>query len=240
MIFLQHSAMDPAFNLALEETLLRENSEEFFLLWRNSPAVIVGRNQVVENEVDLKLAAARKIPVMRRITGGGAVYHDPGVVNFSFIAGETSKSPLPELFPGILSQWRADLTRSGDNDFSVSGKKMIGTAQCAIGGRRLFHGSILFDADLELLGGILTPPPEKPARHGVASVRARVGNLNAFLNRPVTVTGFLRLLEVDCCVAGRMECRELSRELNNQALILADRKYRSAAWNIENREEYDS
>lgn len=169
----------PAYNLALEQVLLARASGPAFLLWRNAPAVILGRNQHPDAEVDWTEAGRLGVPVFRRRSGGGAVYHDLGTVNFSFI--------LPASFPvaealarmvGILGLPAAATER---NDVLADGRKIAGTAQYLSGARRLFHGCLLYDTDLARLARLLRPHPGKLRRHGVASVRARVANLRDLL-----------------------------------------------------------
>ena len=174
----------PAFNLALEQVILARAPGPAFLLWRNAPAVIVGRNQDPAAEVDWTEARRLGVPVFRRRSGGGAVYHELGTVNFSFI--------LPADFPvaealarmvGILGLSAAVTER---NDVLAGGRKIAGTAQYLAGGRRLFHGCLLYDTDLARLARILRPHPGKLRRHGVASVRARVANLRELLGMPLS------------------------------------------------------
>jgi lipoate-protein ligase A len=178
----------PSFNLALEHVILARANAPAFLLWRNAPAVILGRNQDPAAEVDWTEARRLGVPVFRRRSGGGAVYHDLGTVNFSFI--------LPASFPaaealermvGILGLPAAATER---NDVLADGRKIAGTAQYLSGARRLFHGCLLYDTDLARLARLLRPHPGKLRRHGVASVRARVANLRDLLGMTLSPAEF--------------------------------------------------
>lgn len=171
----------PGFNLALERVLLRRAPEPAFWLWRNAPSVIVGRHQDAAAEVDLAEAARRGVPVHRRASGGGAVYHDRGVVEFSFVL--PAAEPVSRALERIVALLRAPAASTDRNDVLCGGRKIAGTAQYLCGSRRLFHGCLLYDADLAALARLLTPPETKLRRHGVASVRARVANLRNLLFR---------------------------------------------------------
>ena len=209
---------DASWNLAFEEYLLRNVRDgEIFLLWRNDRSVILGKNQVAAAEVDLGFARENGIRVYHRITGGGAVYHDLGNVNFSRIVDYDPESPprLADLLSPIvnaLRQMGLPAVTSSRNDLLVDGKKICGTAYAIDKGhaartagssllsvssnsqilsrddmehpkndRLLVHGCLLFSVDLTLLSRVLTPPPEKLARHGIPSVRSRVARIADYL-----------------------------------------------------------
>lgn len=182
----------PSFNLALEQVLLRHAPVPSFWLWRNLPSVILGRHQVAAAEVDLAEAARRNIPVIARSSGGGAVFHDLGVVNFTFIL--PAWDPVSESLGRIVGLLDAPCAFTERNDVVSGGRKFLGTAQQLAGGRRLFHGSILYDADLALLARLLTPSQGKLRRHGVSSVRSRVENLRAITASPLSTDQFFQNL----------------------------------------------
>lgn len=194
MIHYRNDDTRPGFNLALEQVLLRRASESAFWLWRNAPAVIVGRHQDAAAEVDLAEAARRGVAVFRRRSGGGAVYHDEGTVNFSFVLSPaTSVGEALARFVSLLEVPGAVTER---NDVLVEGWKIAGTAQFLAGGRRLFHGCLLWDTDLGVLADVLTPPPGKLRRHGIPSVRARVANLRDILGSMLSADAFLAALRL--------------------------------------------
>lgn len=172
---------DPFFNLSAEEYLLREKSEDFFLLWRNEPCVVIGKNQVAADEINRGYVRARSLPVVRRITGGGAVYHDRGNLNFSFIQnGEADRVELCRPVIDILRSIGVVAEISGRNDILVGGRKISGTAMCSRGGRSLFHGTLLINSDLDALSKALRADENKLMGHGVKSVRSRVANLSEY------------------------------------------------------------
>lgn len=172
---------DPFFNLSAEEYLLREKSEDFFLLWRNEPCVVIGKNQVAADEINPDYVSTRSLPVVRRMTGGGAVYHDRGNLNFSFIInGEADRVELCRPVIDVLRSIGVVAEISGRNDILVGGRKISGTAMCSHGGRSLFHGTLLISADLEAMSEALKPDKNKLMGHGVKSVRSRVANLSEY------------------------------------------------------------
>ena len=183
--------LDPGVNLAFEEAVLRKGVDGgAFWLWRDAPSVIVGRNQTPEVEVSRSVARVRGIRVYRRKTGGGAVFHDEGVVNFSFVVPFANS--VRELMETVRSALGVRGSVSERNDILCRGFKIVGTAQRLQGQWRLFHGSILYDANLGVLASVLTPDASKLARHGVASVAARVANLKDLMRREVSTEDFMR------------------------------------------------
>lgn len=178
----------PAFNLALEQVVLARAPGPAFLLWRNAPAVILGRNQNPAAEVDWTEARRLGVPVFRRRSGGGAVYHDLGTVNFSFIL--PAAFPVAEALERMVDILGLPAAVTERNDVLADGRKIAGTAQYLARGRRLFHGCLLYDTDLARLACLLRPHPGKLRRHGVASVGARVANLRGILDMPLSPEGF--------------------------------------------------
>ena len=186
MILLVSNSTDASFNLALEELLTSFFSEEIIMLWRNRNAVIVGRNQNTAAEIDPGFVRENDIQVIRRMTGGGAVYHDLGNINYTIVANERQLDP--EAFARnaspvleVLKKLGLPAEFSGRNDIQIDGKKISGSAKTVLNDRTLFHGTLLFSADLSMLGKVLTPDPEKIQAKGIKSVRSRVANIRDFL-----------------------------------------------------------
>ena len=234
MRFFINPSVDPAFNLALEEILFKEFPEPFFMLWRNSSAVIIGKNQNALAEVDSAFAEENNIPVVRRITGGGAVYHDLGNVNYSIAVLE--RHPRADSFAFFaqfvvkaLQKMGVPAVFSGRNDIEVHGRKVSGSAQSCFGERTLFHGTMLFEIDMETLSKVLTPGKLKVESKGVRSVRARVGNLKELLPG-MSVDDFLSSF------AGVLQefaspPEEVPGEWCEKAEALAQERYRTWEWN---------
>lgn len=227
---------DPALNLATEEYLLNTAEEDCFMLWRNQRAIIVGRNQNTHSQIRPDFVERHGIAVVRRITGGGAVYHDLGNVNFSFILAAAGRPdidfvrhtrPILDFLNHIGLPARLD----GRNDLSLHGLKISGNAQHIQQGRVLHHGTLLFDVDLAMLAAVLQVDPAKYQDRAVQSIRGRVANIREYLPQDMGVEEFMQSLRhflLRSLAAG--ESRLRAEEL---AAIegLAQERYRQWAWN---------
>ena len=184
---IRNDSVDPYFNIASDEFLVASTDGDAFMLWQNSPAVIIGKNQNAWAEVDRAYTEENNIAVVRRITGGGAVYHDLGNVNFSFVtpASDGSKLNFAKFCAPViraLSRMGIDAALDGRNDVVACGVKISGNAECVVKNRHgydavLHHGTLLFSADLSALSRALTPSREKLSSRGIKSVSSRVGNI---------------------------------------------------------------
>ena len=234
MRFFINENHDPAFNLALEEVLCTNFPEPFLMLWRNAPAVIIGKNQNTFAEVNAAFAGEHNIPVVRRTTGGGAVYHDLGNVNYSLLVherlpGADSFAVFAEPVIACLRRMGVDAGFSGRNDILVDGRKISGSAQRSFEKRTLFHGTLLFDADMEMLSRVLTPRKSKLESKGVKSVRGRVANLKEFLPGMSVETFLQELAKHLQHFASPPEA--VPAEWCAAAEKLAAERYRQWAWN---------
>lgn len=185
---------DIYFNLAAEEYLLKQCTDDVFMLWQDTAAVVIGKHQRWRAEVDADFAHARGIPVARRVSGGGAVYHDSGNLNLTFI--ENARLPG---FDRYLQRTLSFLSSLGiaaraDDRLSIyiDGLKVSGSAQCVHRGRVLYHCTLLFDTDLPTLRRVLTAPPSASpdAGYGVPSVRSEVANIKGYLPMPLATAEF--------------------------------------------------
>jgi len=224
-------------NLALEETLYRsveEGDPGWLLFWRDAPSVVLGRFQNPEAEVDPEALRARGAVLARRITGGGAVYHDLGVLNFSLLA-PAGRSPglleeTAQAMAGVLRGLGLPAEHTGRNDVTVEGRKVCGMAGTTGGPRQLCHGSVLVDCDLDALGRVLRPDPEKYALKGLASVRSRVANLMEFLPGDATPGEASRSLLALWRERAEAVEERLSEDVLGRALTLAREKYETRTW----------
>lgn len=231
---------DAARNLATEEIFLRTlppGHPGLFLLWRNEPAVIVGRHQCAGDEVALARAAEEGVPVVRRITGGGAVCHDAGTLCFSWLGNDGDG--LGPAFQRHLAPIVAALADvgvaarlTGRNDLEAGGRKVSGCAQVRIGGRLLCHGTLLVAADLARLARLLTPGASKQRAHGVASVRSRVCNLADLWAPGTTMEDLAAALLRRCAPEAEPPDAAPGTLADAMAELLAERKYRSPHWNF--------
>ena len=240
--YLETGSTDPAYNLAFEEYVQANRREgDYLILWQNDNAVIVGRNQNTEAEINRAFVEHHDIHVIRRNTGGGAVYHDMGNLNYSFIADASApedRSAAPFTAPVVeaLKNLGLDAAASGRNDILVSGHKVSGTAQYLMKGRLLHHGTLLFDSNLSTVSGALNPDPTKFQSKGIKSVRSRVGNIRQFLPRDLTLSEFWSYLKVslaDSLIPVRLTQGELEA-----VATLKQEKYDTWQWNYGKSPEY--
>ena len=174
-----------AFYLAMEEFVAREIEGEAFFVWRVEPTVIFGRNQVLENEVNLEYCREHGVDIVRRKSGGGCVYSDLGNIMVSYISRRGDVSEVFDRYMTALTEALRALgvpaEKSGRNDILVEGRKVSGNAFHQLPDRSIVHGTLLYSTDLEALTEAIRPPVEKLQRHGVESVRQRVMNLSEYV-----------------------------------------------------------
>lgn len=178
-----------AFYLAMEEFVASRFEGEAFFVWQSEPTVIYGRNQVLENEVNIKYCQEHGVRVVQRRSGGGCVYSDKGNIMISYVAkrgevGEVFDRYLSSL-TGFLTSLGVQAVKSGRNDVLVDGRKVSGNAVQQLPGRTIAHGTLLHSTDFDALEQAIKPPVEKLQRHGVESVRQRVMNLSEVLPMPL-------------------------------------------------------
>jgi lipoate-protein ligase A len=191
-----NESLRPHFNLALEEYVLTGTDIDAIILWRNSRAVIVGSNQNTAAEIDADYARANDIAVARRLSGGGAVFHDPGNVNFTFIHklgdGDFSNyRKFTDPIVGYLAELGVKAELQGRNDLVIEGLKFCGNAQAVRKERIMHHGCILYSADFGHLERALKPRESKMESKGIKSVRKRVTNIADHMASPIPVEDFL-------------------------------------------------
>lgn len=175
-----------AFYLAMEEFVASEVEGEAFFVWRVEPTVIYGRNQVLENEVNLEYCREHGVDIVRRKSGGGCVYSDLGNIMISYVSGRGTVSEVFDRYMTALADALRALgvpaAKSGRNDILVEGRKVSGNAFHQLPDRSIVHGTLLYSTDLEALTEAIKPPVEKLQRHGVESVRQRVMNLSEYVH----------------------------------------------------------
>ena len=179
MRFLTNPSTDPWYNMSFDEYCLEQypSDDSFFYLWRNAPSVIIGLNQNAYSEVNLGYLQAHDIRLARRVTGGGAVYHDLQNLNYTIIGRDVSPQPVVDALRALGVP--AELT--GRNDIFVDGRKVSGYARRLWRDRQIIHGTLMYDVDLDTLARVLDVPGSKMAVKGIASVKSRVANLKDFL-----------------------------------------------------------
>lgn len=235
--YLETGSTDPAYNLAFEEYVqTHRRTGNYLILWQNRNAVIIGRNQNAQEEINAAFVKEHGIRVVRRNTGGGAVYHDMGNLNYSFItdAGDIAQRSAQLFTAPVVGALRAlgmDAEASGRNDILISGRKVSGTAQHIIRGRILHHGTLLFESDPEMIAGALNPDPTKFQSKSVKSVRSRIGNIRALLPSDMTLQAFWDYLKTALSADGILPTALTDEELAQINKLKAE-KYDTWDWNF--------
>lgn len=237
VFYLETHSLDPRYNLAFEEYVLRRRTEgDYLLLWQNDNTVVVGQNQNTVAEIDPAFVEEHRINVVRRITGGGAVYHDLGNLNYSFITDVRNAETITmDRFTRPVVEALRNLgvpaNASGRNDILAGERKVSGTAQRLIGNRILHHGTLLFDTDPAMVSGALRTDPEKFRSKSAKSVRSRIGNIRDLLREDMDLPAFWAYLKRSLAGGGLTECA-LSAEELAEVEALKREKYDSWEWNF--------
>ncbi len=245
MLLIENSCTNPYFNLAAEEYLLKHFDEDVFMLWRNEPAVIVGKNQNTLSEINLDYVREHSIPVVRRLTGGGAVFHDLGNLNFTFIFSDEAKSfnnfrKFTEPIIALLNSLSIAAEFSGRNDLTINDKKFSGNAQCNYKSKVMHHGTLLFSSDIVDLSKALTPKSSKFEGKAVKSVSSRVTNISEHLTEPMDILEFKSMLMNYMYKHYRGSIfYEFTKEDLDNIKKLQDEKYSTWAWNFGSSPKYN-
>lgn len=233
--YLDLTTTDPSYNLAMEQYVFDclPRDRMYFMLWQNDNAIIVGKYQNTLSEINLEAVERRGIRVVRRLSGGGAVYHDMGNLNFTFITDAASGTALDmKLFCQPVVRTLAALgvhaEVNGRNDITIDGKKFSGNSQYLRQGRVMHHGTIMFNSDLSVVSEALQVDPTKFQTKGVRSVRSRVTNVADHLDRPVSLPEFRRILLENILRENPGQPYPLTPE--NLAAVEKLREERYAAW----------
>lgn len=241
MKYIVNDSNDPRYNLAFEEYCFKflSRDEDYVILWINGPAIIVGKNQNTIEEVNRDYVEENKIRVVRRITGGGAVYHDLGNLNFSIIKNASDKDKIDFKKYNIpivnaLEKLGLECELSGRNDITLDGKKFSGIAQSVWKSRVLNHGTLLFDTELDVLSKALNVKPDKIQSKGIKSVKSRVTNIKDYLrDTNIDIYQFRDLLLKYIFEFDGEEISEykLTSDQLNQVNKLFEDKYSTWDWN---------
>ena len=235
MHFILNNSTDPYFNMAFDQAVLERGPAELvFYLWRNSPAVIIGRNQNAFAEVNLPYLEANGIALVRRITGGGAVYHDLGNLNYS-IVGPTRcfADEKPTVIADALRSMGIPAELGGRNDIFVDGRKCSGYARRLWKDRTMIHGTLMFNVNLECLVQALSVPGSKISASGVASVHSKVANLCEYFNGTMeqftaSLQEYLRSLD---SARDDNDCHFDQAKRAEKSFPVDDSRFRSWEWN---------
>ncbi len=196
MLCIRNNNTNPYFNLASEEYILRNFTDNCFMLYRNTPSIIIGKHQNTLAEINYEFVKNNNIDVIRRLSGGGTVFHDLGNLNFTFIQNAEKEDNLVDFkkytkpIIEVLQDLGIDAKFEGRNDIMINGKKISGNAEHVYKKRVLHHGTLLFSSELKDLSGALNVNPLKYSDKGVKSVRSRVTNISDHLKEKISVKEF--------------------------------------------------
>ncbi|MTH53349.1 lipoate--protein ligase [Bacillus mangrovi] len=202
MLFIDNQNItDPRINLAIEEYCLKnlDPEQSYLLFYINEPSIIIGKNQNTIEEINTKYVEEQGLHVVRRLSGGGAVYHDLGNLNFSFITKDDGDSfhnfkKFTEPVTEALKRLGIHAELSGRNDILAEGRKISGNAQFSTRGRMFSHGTLLFDSEMENVVSALVVKKDKIESKGIKSIRSRVANISEFLEKKISIQEFRSLL----------------------------------------------
>lgn len=245
MDYIESYSHDPQWNLALEQYVFDEmdRSRSYVMLWQNHNAIVVGKNQNTVNEVNSDYVRRHGITVVRRLSGGGAVYHDLGNLNFTFItdADDSQRIDLHMFCIPIVETLRSfgvTAQISGRNDITVDGKKFSGNSQYVREHRVMHHGTILFDSDLSVVSEALSVDRDKLTAKGIASVRSRVTNLRPYLPQGTSLDDFKRRLLEYLSVESPVIPHPLTAEDEKRIAEIRAERYATWEWNYGCSPEY--
>lgn len=237
---------DPTLNLAMEEYVLKNlpSEESYFLFYVNRPSIIVGKNQNTIEEVNKAYVDEKGIDVVRRISGGGAVYHDTGNLNFSFITDDDGNSfhnfkKFTEPIVQALQSLDVDAEMTGRNDIQVGAAKISGNAMVKVKDRMFSHGTLMLNSELDEVQNALKVNPAKIKSKGVKSVRKRVANIEEFLTESLDIDQFKQIILKTIFGEQQVEEYVLTDEDWKNIEKLSNEKYRTWDWNYGKNPKYN-
>ncbi|WP_018662378.1 lipoate--protein ligase [Heyndrickxia acidiproducens] len=239
MLFIDNQGItDPRINLAIEEYALKnlDINETYLLFYINQPSIIIGRNQNTIEEINTDYVEKNGIIVVRRLSGGGAVYHDLGNINFSFITKDdgNSFSNYRKFTDPVVQALRKHGVRaelSGRNDIQVGNQKISGNAQFSTNGRMFSHGTLMLNSELDKVVQALKVKKEKIESKGIKSVRSRVANISEFLDKPLSMPEFRQLLLESIFGGNEIPEYKLTEKDWEKIYQLSKERYQTWEWN---------
>ncbi|WP_145578801.1 lipoate--protein ligase [Staphylococcus xylosus] len=237
---------DPTLNLAMEEYVLKNmpKDDSYFLFYINRPSIIIGKNQNTIEEVNQSYIDEQGIDVVRRISGGGAVYHDTGNLNFSFVTDDDGNSfhnfqKFTEPIVEALKSLGVDANLSGRNDIQVGEAKISGNAMVKVKDRMFSHGTLMLNSELDEVQNALKVNPAKIKSKGTKSVRSRVANISEFLDEQIDIDKFKEIILKSIFGETQVEEYKLTDEDWQKIEKLSNEKYRTWEWNYGRNPKYN-
>lgn len=245
MLCIKHHSTDAYFNIATDEFIFKHLKEDCFMLWRNDNAIIVGKHQNSNAEINVEYVKEKGIKVVRRLSGGGAVYHDLGNLNFSFTrTGDSDEmvdfqrytKPILE----VLRSLGVNAKFEGRNDLTIDGKKFSGNAEHVVKNKILHHGTLLFSSEMKDISGALKVNPLKYQGRAVKSVPNRVTNISEHLDEKITLDEFTdKIMDHITSTFEDAKMYEFTEEDLKKIQELRDTKYSTWEWNFGYSPEYN-
>jgi lipoate-protein ligase A len=237
MVYIESDSRNPYYNLALEEYVFEhmDKKESYFMLWQNRNTIVIGRYQNTAEEINQDYVDAHGIKVARRLSGGGAVYHDDGNLNFTFIVDRDERGEFDfKLFakPVIeaLEAFGIKAEFNGRNDITIDGKKFSGNSQYSKDGRILHHGCIMLDSNLENVSSALKVKEAKFESKSVKSVHSRITTINENAGERISMDEFKEALK-KAFLVGSADTYTLTGEDRENIERLKTEKYETWEWN---------
>ena len=246
-IYIENLSQDPYYNLAFEQAVVdfaaaassvhaaTASGNNYFMLWQNKSAIIVGKHQNTIEEINEAFVKEHNIAVVRRLSGGGAVYHDLGNLNFGFVVNTGIEQPNDFAYfckpiKEALLSFGVPVEIQGRNDMTVNGKKFSGNAQYKKGSIIMHHGTILYDSDLDMLSKALKTPHKADSK-AIKSKESRVTNIRPFMKTDTDINGFCSMLKEYLCKALNMEEIIVQQTYHDMAQGLKENVYSRWSWN---------
>ena len=236
--YLNLMTTDPAFNLAAEEYVFDSLPKDrmYVMLWQNDNAIIIGKHQNTLAQINQSFVEEKGIRVVRRRSGGGAVYHDLGNLNYTIITDAAADAQVDfgrfcDVVIRALARVGVLAERNGRNDMTIDGKKFSGNAQYIRAGRVMHHGTILFDSDMTVLSRALQVDEAKIRAKGVSSVRSRVTNVRPCLREDMSLQAFRQVLLESILEEYPGDPWHFSPEEIREIEKIRDARYATWAWN---------
>lgn len=246
MQYISYFGNDPYTNIAMDTWLLEnlKPTEPVFSLWQNNNAVIVGRNQNTFQEVNQDFIDEKNISVVRRVSGGGAVYHDMGNICFTFFVPVESSAEVDfhkfvQPMVDALHSVGINAEATGRNDLVIDGKKVSGNAQRYSGKYLMHHGTLLWDTDVDTMVRSLNVADEKFISKAAKSVRSRVGNIKDYAPKDLTIEKFIEALTYYLTDEGKDSEIILTDEQKASIMELRDKQFATWEWNYGKSPEFD-